>query len=492
MGVCAFMFLGVIEEKLNAFMHGIYYRQEIASKLGVAADARAIAIRNMVLLSDPADVDGMIKQFEVSQTETATALTELKNAVSKGDVPAEVHQSVDQIVQIEAKYSKVANEIVGMIKAGELEAALTSIRKICNPTLFELNSALKNYRNLTESRAHSFIEETSQSTHRQKIWLPLVVVTLFLVGLGMGLSLLRKVLRTLGEEPETLHRIIGELAAGKLRTGITSPKGSLLHSIELMENSTLKVVKDVRFAAESISENTEQIAGRNSDLASRTEDQASSLQKTAAAVEELNASVKQNAEAAKAASELASQVSMSAADSGQLMVRVSETMGDISTSALKIGDIISSIDSIAFQTNILALNAAVEAARAGEQGRGFAVVAMEVRVLAQRSASAAKEIKELIHESVDKVEGGAKLVRHAEVTVGKVLDDVQRVAELVQGINHTVQEQSFGIAEVSSSVNLLDQVTQENASMAEQTLTLSQNLRHHSDDLVRSVAFFHI
>jgi len=250
------------------------------------------------------------------------------------------------------------------------------------------------------------------------------------------------------------------------------------------------VLVRIRASAESVRLATSEIASGNQDLSGRTEQQASSLEETAAAMEQLTATVQQNAENARQAKHLAANASQIAAHGGTVVGQVVQTMGGIDASSRKIVDIIGVIDSIAFQTNILALNAAVEAARAGEQGRGFAVVASEVRTLAQRSATAAKEIKSLIDDSVAQVNAGSRLVQDAGSTMQEVVESVQRVTAIVTEISNASQEQSTGIAEIGGAVSQMDQSTQQNAALVEQATAAAQSLQQQAHQLADAVAGF--
>ncbi|MBX9870004.1 MAG: MCP four helix bundle domain-containing protein [Burkholderiaceae bacterium] len=264
----------------------------------------------------------------------------------------------------------------------------------------------------------------------------------------------------------------------------------LLKSLEEMQTELIVVVSSVRQGSEQVATASAEIENGNHDLSSRTEQQAANLEETAGSMTELSTTVKQNAEGANEANQLAKNASLIAVEGGQVVEKVVETMKGINTSSQKIADIIQVIDGIAFQTNILALNAAVEAARAGEMGRGFAVVASEVRNLAQRSASAAKEIKTLIGESVDQVRQGTALVDHAGATMSDVVAAIQRVTEIMGSISAASREQAMGVSQVEMAVLGLDDVTQQNAALVEEMAAAASSLKGQADELVSVVARF--
>jgi methyl-accepting chemotaxis protein len=293
-----------------------------------------------------------------------------------------------------------------------------------------------------------------------------------------------------------VSRILEGLAKGDLTQRIDGDYQGTFGKLQEDANTTVERLRDVvgqiKEATDAIDTAAKEIAAGNQDLSSRTEEQASSLEETASSMEELNATVKQNAENARQANELAQTSNVNVSRGGDAVKRVVTTMGDIQDSSRKIADIISVIDGIAFQTNILALNAAVEAARAGEQGRGFAVVAAEVRNLAQRSATAAKEIKDLIAESVSKVEGGAKLVDEAGAAMDEVVATSRQVAVLVTEITHASREQSSGIDQVAQAIGQMDDITQQNAALVEEAAAAAESLEEQTQGLVRSVSMFRL
>jgi len=316
------------------------------------------------------------------------------------------------------------------------------------------------------------------------------LASLMLMGLG-----LRTVIGQLGGEPRRATAAAVAIADGDLSEPITTRRarpGSLMEAMERMRLQLGQLVSDVRNGVDSLTTASAEIAAGNMDLSSRTEQQAGALQVTASSMEELTATVGHSAEHARSASQLAGAAASAAALGGQTVQGVVHTMERISASSRKIADIISVIDGIAFQTNILALNAAVEAARAGEQGRGFAVVAGEVRLLAQRSAEAAKEIKTLIADSVEKVEEGNRQVAGAGSTMQEVVGSVQKVADLIQEISHAADEQSSGIAQVNGSIGDMDHSTQQNAALVEQMAAAAQSLKNQAQALAQAVAVFRV
>ena len=335
--------------------------------------------------------------------------------------------------------------------------------------------------------------EDNRSSYRQAIWviggvLIAVLAIILLVWMGIRQAVIRP-----------LHRLmesINHIAGGDLVTPIgihgSNEMGQLADSLRHMQGELARTVGEVRGGAEAIYSGASEIAMGNNDLSSRTEQQAASLEETAASMEQLTATVKQNAENARQASNLALNASETAQRGGKVVDNVVQTMRDITTSSQKIADIISVIDGIAFQTNILALNAAVEAARAGEQGRGFAVVAGEVRNLAQRSAQAAREIKSLIEDSVNRVGVGSALVEGAGETMAEIVNAVTRVTDIMGEIASASDEQSRGIDQVGLAVAEMDRVTQQNASLVEESAAAAGALEEQASRLTQAVAVFRI
>ncbi|RIV47668.1 methyl-accepting chemotaxis protein [Burkholderia pseudomallei] len=322
-----------------------------------------------------------------------------------------------------------------------------------------------------------------------------VVFVIGLVITAAMLVIIRNVRASLGGEPDEAASLAARIAAGDLTRPVAVRAGdgtSMMAAMRDMQGRLRSTIGGIRRAAESIAAASHEIASGNHDLSQRTEQQAASLEETAASMEELTATVKQNAENARQASGLANNASEIALKGNDVVSRVIGTMGEINDSSRKIADIIGVIDGIAFQTNILALNAAVEAARAGEQGRGFAVVAGEVRSLAQRSATAAKEIKQLIDASVERVNNGSALVGQAGETMTEILQAVRRVTDIMGEIAAASEEQSSGISQVGRAVTQMDEMTQQNAALVEEAAAAASSLQEQAARLRESVSAFQV
>ncbi len=317
----------------------------------------------------------------------------------------------------------------------------------------------------TQSTALSkkMAEDSAATQRSATLLIALTVVVTVLIGVFVMTWIIRSITKPLDEAVTIAQTVAAGDLSGEIEVKSTDEIGTLLKALKDMHDSLGAIVGKVRSGTEAIADASAEIARGNLDLSSRTEEQASSLEETSSSMEELTSTVKQNGENANQASKLAADASVVAVRGGEAVAQVIHTMGSINEASRKIVDIIGVIDGIAFQTNILALNAAVEAARAGEQGRGFAVVASEVRNLAQRSAAAAKEIKELIGHSVERVEAGSKLVGQAGTTMDEVVASVQRVTSIISEIAIASGEQNVGIDQINAAVSQMDTVTQQNA-----------------------------
>ena len=373
-----------------------------------------------------------------------------------------------------------------VVDAAALTMASADYFKAMSESIDQIHALQQQAGEVLEVRLTAHMQQT-----RQIEWL-LVGGCLLLSALGMALG--RAVTRSISEAVESARASAVRIAAGDLSHAPPATSrdelGELMTAMAAMQASLIRVVGSVRQNADSVATASVQIAQGNLDLSARTEQQASSLEETAATMDQLNTTVSNNADSAQQANALAQNATSIAVRGGEMVGQVVEKMDGISAASRKIAEIIGVIDGIAFQTNILALNAAVEAARAGEQGRGFAVVAGEVRSLAQRSASAAREIKTLINASVERVEQGSALVSQTGRTVDEVVSAIKRVSDIVAQISAASAEQSLGVQQVGQAVSQMDQVTQQNAALVEQSAAAAEGLKQQAHDLVQAVALF--
>ncbi|GAA0409186.1 methyl-accepting chemotaxis protein [Massilia aurea] len=453
---------------------------------------RLASLRVLTLMTDPADMEPEIVKFKEQTAKYDAAQAKLA-ALFATYANDQEKALLNQIKEHEATAMPAIGRATDLYLAanamGATRVMIREVRPVQRKWTDALNalSALEDKQN-AQSKADA---ETAFANARNFMLVLLVLAVV--IGIVAAVVITRSLLKQLGGEPAYTAKIAGSIAHGDLSIVIdtkASDRGSLLVEMKEMRNSLVGIVEQVRRGTETIGTASREIAAGNIDLSSRTELQASSLEKTASAMEELTATVKQNADSAREANALAATASDVARKGGDVVSQVVGTMGEINTSANKISDIIGVIDGIAFQTNILALNAAVEAARAGEQGRGFAVVASEVRNLAQRSAAAAKEIKTLIGDSVEKVERGSKLVGQAGVTMDEVVSSVKRVTDIMSEIANASAEQSAGIAQVNTSIIEMDSMTQQNAALVEQAAAAAQSLQDQAGELARVVSIF--
>lgn len=338
-----------------------------------------------------------------------------------------------------------------------------------------------------------YLDDLDAIVHAQRLRDGAIALVLLALVAGVGYAVGRSVLRQIGGDPAEAMRVMDEVASGNLGARLERPAaGSLLGALQSMIEALRRLVEQVHVSTESIRTAADEIAVGNLDLSQRTEETASNLQQTAASLEQITGTVRQTAESARVANQLATTASEAASKGGDVVEQVVATMGEIDDSSRRIADITGTIDGIAFQTNLLALNAAVEAARAGEQGRGFAVVAAEVRSLAQRSADAAREIKALIGASVERVDAGSRLVREAGDSMRGIVTAVHRVSDIVGEITATTNEQSGSVEQINTAVAQLDQMTQQNAALVEESAAAAESMKQQARHLGDVVATFRL
>jgi methyl-accepting chemotaxis protein len=426
------------------------------------------------------------KDAEATTKSTAEILKKLEPLLN-GD---KEKQAYSKAVEVRKTYLSSRDQSIKLKEAGKLEEANAMLEKMYLPAAQAYQDTLKDFvsmqRSLLDELAGDVAELRKESRNR------IMLLALLCVALGIFCAawLTRSITRPLNAAVNGARRVAEGDLTGQIEVKTGDEIGQLQRALRDMNGNLLNIVGGIRTGTEAIASASSEIASGNRDLSSRTEQQASSLEETASSMEELTSTVKQNADNARQAKQLAATASEVAERGGAVVSQVVTTMGDIEFASRKIGDIIGTIDGIAFQTNILALNAAVEAARAGEQGRGFAVVATEVRSLAQRSAAAAKEIKDLIGDSVARVDTGTQLAGEAGQTMEEVVASIRRVTDIVAEIAAASNEQSAGIEQVNQAIAQMDQVTQQNAALVEQAAAASESMHDQSQQLSRAVSQF--
>jgi len=442
------------------------------------------------------------KQLLVGRTDEAKArMADALDQIERAEARYQSFESVpvselgrEAVDQVEVQFPRVLDLVRAEHEAlsNRNNMMFDSLTKELAQPSDDLDEAITNFVRYADQRGDALIDDyhASASTF-ELIGLAALLITAAILVL-IYVAMRRVVIQPLNSAVVTLERIAKADLTEDIRATTRNEIGKLFAAMRDMQQGLSSTVGTVRESSSSIHVGTREIASGNADLSSRTEEQAASLQQTASSMEELTTTVKQNADNARQASGLALEASSKAGKGGEVVDRVITTMHGISQSSQKIADITGVIDSIAFQTNILALNASVEAARAGEQGRGFAVVAGEVRNLAGRSASAAKEIKTLIDDSVGQVKQGSTLVEQAGQTMQEVVDAVKRVTDIMDEISAASQEQSDGIEQVTQAVGQMDQVTQQNASLVQQAAAAATSLEEQASRLEQAVAVFRL
>jgi len=412
-------------------------------------------------------------------------------AVLQTQLPTET-QVLEQMKEGLARYAEGVKGIHLKITRGEINDPWAA-NKAMEPAKADIRAADAAFAQVTQAaaqRAQFTMAQLDDLQRRATAWVIAAALTALVLAMSLGYWLASRITRPLAQAAQAVERV----AAGDLSQQVNA-QGSdetarMLQSVQRMQGSLSQIVRDIRQGIDAMTHASTEIAMGNQDLSSRTEQTASNLEETAASMEQLTSTVRNSADAARQANQLAASAAQIASRGGEVVSQVVSTMDEINHSSKKINDIIGVIDGIAFQTNILALNAAVEAARAGEQGRGFAVVAGEVRNLAQRSAQAAKEIKGLIGASVERVEAGSRLVADAGQTMNEIVGSVQRVSDIIGEITAAAGEQSDGIAQVNTAVSQLDQMTQQNAALVEQSAAAAQSLKEQAARLAETVQVF--
>ncbi|WP_287715685.1 methyl-accepting chemotaxis protein [Chromohalobacter sp.] len=470
-------------------------KQQYAVDFRGSVHDRAIAVRDAVLVDDAADLTPILADIQRLERDYREAAAGMREIFSESNVTAEERNALAAIQEIQATTMPLIEEVLERRQAGDIAGAKQLLLDAAAPAfstwLDDINTfiTLQEELNAAETGFARNIAENFQIT------MILLCLGALVIGGLVATLLTRLLLREFGAEPYEVKAFAEAVGNGDLTRQVALKpqyRNSIMAAQVAMAERLKKTVWEVRGSAESVATNSEQIAEGNNDLASRTEQQASSLAETAAAMEQLGSTVQHNADNAAEARKQAANASSIAEEGGEVVTQVVQTMRDIDASSNEVADIITMIDGIAFQTNILALNASVEAARAGEHGRGFAVVAQEVRELASRSATSAKEINTLITANRQRVEQGTELATRAGKTTEDVVASVKRVTELMEEISNATAEQSDGVQQAGEAVAQMDQVTQQNAALVEQSASASNNLKARAHTLMELMSTFEL
>lgn len=472
----------------NMLIQSEWVKAEAASTLNSFVRANARRTMELFFATDAAQTEIIHHFIEGNKTKVSDSLATLDRLVESPEGKSLLAKVQASRAAYVASFSKVDK----LLQAGQRSEATDVLKTETLPAIDVLQDHVAALTQLQQNRVELAGAEVTNEVASSRILLLILGTTALLVGAALAWKLTHSITRPLDRAVSIAETVAAGDLTSDVRVDSADETGQLLGALKRMNESLVHIVEQVRSSSESIATGSAQIASGNADLSQRTEEQASNLEQTAASMEQLTATVNQNSDTARQATQLAGDASKAVAEGGRVVNQVVATMNDILQSSRKIADIIGVIDSIAFQTNILALNAAVEAARAGEQGRGFAVVATEVRSLAQRSAQAAKEIKALIGESVDKVESGSKLVDEAGKSMSGIVTQVKRVNDLIEEISAAGVEQSSGIGQISDAVMQLDQVTQQNAALVEESAAAADSLKNQAAQLAQTVSVFKV
>jgi methyl-accepting chemotaxis protein len=423
---------------------------------------------------------------------TSARITALKDQLATLITEPESRSLFDAVAGQRKTYSTVRDELFKRLKMGDVAGVEEDADKFLAPAAKAYIASIDALAVQLGARLKASVEQQDRVTRSVTLWMGLLALAAVCSGGLLAWVITRSVVVPLRSAIATTARVAAGDLAQDIDVGRADEMGDLARSLAAMTAQLRRSMGDVLESSQTIRMASGEIAAGNADLSARTEQTASSLQQTASAMEQLTGTVRQSADAARQANQLAASAAEVAKRGGSMVGQVVQTMDEIQQSSRKIADIIGTIDGIAFQTNILALNAAVEAARAGEQGRGFAVVASEVRSLAQRSASAAQQIKSLIGASVDRVEAGGRMVADTGTTMQEIVASVQRVADIIGEISAASAEQSSGIGQVNGSVGDLDRMTQQNSSLVEESAAAAESLRQQAERLNALVLGFRL
>jgi len=484
-----------LEDRLTDIAEVNNVESKYASTMYLTITERALALRNLILLeNNPTEAQIEVKRIG----DQAKKYAETEEKLDKMFTSSPTTTAKERALLAQIKAQAVAAvpfypKALELVEKDKKDEAYKLLRFEFRPVQKKWWELLRELMALKDQQTDQAVADAEKAYANARNLMLLFGALALLTSIAAAFMITRGLIKQLGGEPKDAAEIAGKIAAGDLTVAIaTKPNdtSSLMYAMKAMRDNLAEICGQVYRATDTISSASHQIATGNLDLSSRTEEQASSLEQTASSVEELTTTVKQNAGSAHEANQLAESASEVATRGGAVVAQVVNTMGSINDASRKIVDIIGVIDGIAFQTNILALNAAVEAARAGEQGRGFAVVAAEVRNLAQRSSAAAKEIKALIGDSVEKVDIGAKLVDQAGATMHEIVESIKHVTDIMGEITGATQEQTSGIEQINQAISHMDQTTQQNSALVEEVAATATALEEQAVQLKQIVSIF--
>ncbi|CAN5827432.1 methyl-accepting chemotaxis protein [soil metagenome] len=478
--------IGGLSGEISLMVNDRYPKTVIANKIKAQLSDTSRSMLNALIMTDAEQIKKELANINTENANANDALATLNKII----IDPKGREHLKSITAIRDKFLPLQTKFINLINEDRKDEAMLKFLFSIRPIQTKYFAALDDFLQYQNSQMEMAGSDSASVASQTSTLILILALAASIISILVAFLATRSITRPLNDAVRIAKRVAKGDLSSQIEVTTYDETGQMMKALKEMNASLMKIVGEVRSGTETIASVSGEIASGNLDLSTRTEEQAASLQETASSMRDLTDTVKQNAEHAAQANRLALSASEVAEKGGMVVAQVVDTMGSINASSKKIVDIIGVIDGIAFQTNILALNAAVEAARAGEQGRGFAVVASEVRNLAQRSAAAAKEIKALIGDSVDKVTTGSKLVGQAGVTMDEVVASVKRVTDIMAEITSASQEQSTGIEQINRTIAQMDDVTQQNAALVEEAAAAAEAMQNQASSLAQVVSIF--
>ncbi|MEO8407232.1 MAG: methyl-accepting chemotaxis protein [Oxalobacteraceae bacterium] len=482
----AYVRIASMNGEITLLVNDRYPKTVIANTIKADLNEMTRNMLNVLIMTEPGQIKKELANIDDKNKSTNAAIASLEKIINE----TQGREHLAAIIALRDKFLPIQNAFVALINRDEKDEAMLKLLFSVRPLQTKYFAQLDNFIDYQNTRMEQSGAQSTLAANRTGFLMLVLATIASVLSVLVGFFVSRSITAPLNEAVAVAKHVADGDLTSTIAVKTFDETGALMQALKDMNESLSKIVGEVRSGTETIASASSQIASGNQDLSSRTELQASSLQQTAASMFDLTNTVRKNADHAQQANQLAVSASKVAVKGGVVVGQVIDTISSINDSSRKIVDIIGVIDGIAFQTNILALNAAVEAARAGEQGRGFAVVAAEVRNLAQRSAAAAREIKALIGDSVDKVKTGSKLVRQAGITMDEVVASVARVTGIMAQITAASQQQSDDILQVNHAISQMDTVTQQNAALVEEATASAESMQNQAVKLARTVSVF--